>query len=208
MVVLRLLIRHSCLALFIMVGVVSCRPTMRHVNYNLYYIGDVKISNPVLVEFPYLCVSQYVCPDSILYCINDSDWLYRDDVFPYIEDVAAPTIYFPHKKVSHSPCFQYGYLPYEEDSIDYNTDYQLYHFHYGINTFECYMELNVDEDCNDYDFVVQPEDYSVNPLRYREYRLVMHQKFSLLQIICLKMKYRTYLEDNTELVNLDAFENE
>lgn len=48
-----------------------------------YYIGTLKIRNPVLLEFENYD-KMYVCSDSILYCCNDSDWINRKDVFPYI----------------------------------------------------------------------------------------------------------------------------
>ena len=60
----------------------ACSLNLQRNKYYQYYVGNIKIENPVVVEIG--VDSIYVCPDSILYCCNDSDWLCRDEVYPYL----------------------------------------------------------------------------------------------------------------------------
>lgn len=58
----------------------SQHPLLRNYCYR-YSLGKIEIDNPVIVSFD---GREYVCPDSaIMYC-SDSNWINRNDVYPYI----------------------------------------------------------------------------------------------------------------------------
>ena len=80
------MVRVKQIVLFIyFLGLCSCNNTMQQGRSYRYYVGTMKIENPVLVEFEDQNDRWYVCPDSALCYCNDSNWTHRDDVFPYIE---------------------------------------------------------------------------------------------------------------------------
>ena len=54
------------------VGLCSCSNSSQQGRYYRYYVGTMKIENPVLVEFENCDDMWFVCPDSALYCCNDS----------------------------------------------------------------------------------------------------------------------------------------
>lgn len=177
------------------IGLFSCNK-MQQSRYYRYYVGTMKIENPVLVEFEELDDKWYVCPDSALYCCNDSDWLNREDVFPYVSvvEIGEPMMtYFPRKQLIHLAFFIYKYPSYYEYSKLNN--YTLHHFYYDLNIFECYMEAT---DIFTFDNLVEVD---VDNLAFQEsddicskanefmYRLVVRDRYSVFQILRLKMQY-------------------
>lgn len=169
---------------------------MQQSRYYRYYVGTMKIENPVLVEFEDLNDKWYVCPDSTLCYCNDSNWTNREDVFPYISvvEIGEPVMtYFPREQINHLAYFMYNYSPYYEYSKKQN--YTIYHFYYDLNMFECYMEAT---DIYMFDNLVELGiDYSDNQETFNNYRkadeftyrLVVRDKYNIFQILRLKMKF-------------------
>lgn len=195
----KVLVRELVLFVYV-VCLSSCNLDMQKGRYYQYYIGTMKIVNPVAVEMG--TDSFYVCSDSILYCCNDSDWLCRDDVFPYIyfaEDSEPYETYFPRKKISQEICFQTGYPSfYEWGEVN---GYPVYRFYFGTNTFECYMQasdkfkycfdpVHIDVDIESkglsMDTIDADEEFYDCPMREKEYRLVVRKKYNIFQILKLK----------------------
>lgn len=175
----------------------SCN-RMQQNRYYRYYVGTMKIENPVLVEFEELDDKWYVCPDSALYCCNDSNWLQRNDVFPYVSvvEMGEPVMtYFPRKQLSHLAFFMYKYPSYYEYSRQHN--YIVHYFYYDLNMFECYMEATdifmfdnlVDVDFDFSDSQSSRTDDICSKSDQFTYRFVVHERYSIFQIIRLKMKY-------------------
>lgn len=201
------------LVLFVcFIGLCSCNGTMQQSRYYRYYVGSIKIENPVLVEFEKQVDMWFVCPDSALYCCNDSDWLYRDDVFPYrsVVEVGEPIMtYFPRKQLGYLKYVMYGYSAYYE--YGKMNNHIVHHFYYDLSTFECYMEAT---DINMFDNLVEDDiDYSDADDSYVSkrsgdfhgknqeymYRLVVRDKYNIYQIWRLKMKYpKPVLEKSIE----------
>lgn len=176
----------------------SCSNSLQQGRYYQYYVGTMKIEKPILVEFENQNDTWYVSPDSALYCCNDSSWLCRNDVFPYLPIVEfnplLPT-YFPRKELRHLAYFQWNYIPfYESDRINHHT---IYRFYYDINTFECYMqETNGWLDQDDID-VVEIDNASYDfQKREKKYRMVVRQKYNILQILRLKRVYKDYFDSD------------
>ena len=197
-----ILVRAKQLVLFIsFVLLCSCNNTMLQSGYYQYYVGTMKIENPVVVEFEKRndIGYWYVCPDSALYCSNDSDWLYRKDVFPYLPIVEfnplLPT-YYPRKELSHLTNFQWNYIPFYESGEIKN--HAIYRFYYDANTFECYMQAIGWEIGGDVDVELTTDevDNVPNNIRIREeqYRMVVRQKYNIFQILRLKWKYKDYFD--------------
>ena len=169
---------------------------MQQSRYYRYYVGTMKIENPVLVEFEDLNDKWYVCPDSALCYCNDSNWTNREDVYPYISvvEIGEPVMtYFPRKQINHLAYFMYNYPPYYEYSKKQN--YTIYHFYYDLNMFECYMEAT---DIYMFDNLVEFDiDYIDNQETFNNYRtadeftyrLVVRDKYNIFQILRLKMKF-------------------
>lgn len=190
----KIMVRVSLFFLFLfLIGLSSCSNNMQQSRYYRYYVGTMKIENPVLVEFEDQEDKWYVCPDSALCYCNDSNWTHRDDVFPYVSvvEIGEPVMtYFPRKQINHIAYFMYKYLPYYEYSKKYN--YTIHHFYYDLDMFECYMEatdiymfdnlVDVDYDYSDY------QELSNNCCKAKEftYRLVVRDKYNIFQIMRLK----------------------
>ena len=191
------MVRVKQIVLFIyFLGLCSCNNTMQQGRSYRYYVGTMKIENPVLVEFEDQNDRWYVCPDSALCYCNDSNWTHRDDVFPYVSvvEIGIPEMtYFPRKQLNHLAYFMYRYLPYYEYSKKYN--YTIHHFYYDLSMFECYMEAididmfdNLVDDDVEYSDTRTTHDLSVKTKEFA-YRLVVRDKYNLLQILRLKTKY-------------------
>lgn len=179
---------------------------MQNNNYYQYYIGNMVIENPIVIEIKDQDDMWYVCSDSILYCCHDSNWLYRDDVFPYLpiaDNNSTFLTYYPRKKLSHYTYFQVGYIPfYEYGNISNHT---IYKFYYGINSFECYMQtteecrymsfddIDLINDKSNYDNI---NDFNAKLIYQRKYRMVVRQKYNIFQILQLKRKYKFYFESD------------
>jgi hypothetical protein len=169
----------------------------------------MKIENPVLVEFENQDDKWYVCPDSALYCCNDSDWVHRDDVFPYrsVVEIGEPIMtYFPRKHLNHLAYFMYAYSPYYE--YGKKNSHSVYHFYYDLSMFECYMQA-INGKWSDWDDDIDIEVSNPNQTDIKSYsaeikdsnqeqiyRMVVRQKYNIFQIMRLKMKYRDYFESN------------
>ena len=191
------------------VGLCSCSNSSQQGRYYRYYVGTMKIENPVLVEFENCDDMWFVCPDSALYCCNDSDWVHRDDVFPYLPVVEynplLPT-YFPQRELRHLAYFQWSYIPfYECKRIQNHT---ICRFYYDVSTFECYMQA-INGKWSDWDDDIDVEVSNPNQTNIKSYsaeikdsnqeqiyRMVVRQKYNIFQIMRLKMKYRDYFESN------------
>lgn len=202
----KIIFRVKLLVIFLcFIGLYSCSNSMQQRRYYRYYVGTMRIKNPVIVEMGFDSI--YVCPDSALYCCNDSNWTHRDDVFPYVSvvEIGEPVMTFFHRKqINHIAYFMYKYLPYYEYSKKYN--YTIHHFYYDLDMFECYMEatdiymfdhlVDVDYDYSDY------QELSDNCCKAKEftYRLVVRDKYSISQILRLKMKFpKPELFEGTEM---------
>lgn len=201
------------LVLFVcFIGLCSCNGTMQQSRYYQYYVGTMKIENPVLVEFENSDDMWFVCPDSALYCCNDSDWLYRDDVFPYLPVVEfnplLPT-YFPHRKLCHWAYFQWNYIPFHESKRINN--HTICRFYYDVNIFECYMQATNGR-WSDWEDDIDVEVSSSEQTDVESncgtihhsnheliYRMVVRQRYNIFQIMKLKMKYpKPVLEKSIE----------
>lgn len=193
----KIMVRVIQLALFTcFVGLCSCSNSSQQGRYYRYYVGTMKIENPVLVEFENSDDMWFVCPDSALYCCNDSDWVHRDDVFPYrsVVEIGEPIMtYFPRKQLNHLAYFMYAYSPYYE--YGKKNSHSVYHFYYDLSMFECYMEAididmfdNLVDDDVEYSDTRTTHDLSVKTKEFA-YRLVVRDKYNLLQILRLKTKY-------------------
>ena len=184
----------------------ACSLNLQRNKYYQYYVGNIKIENPVVVEIG--VDSIYVCPDSILYCCNDSDWLCRDEVYPYllfvdVDDYQNPT-YFPRKRLSQLGLFQNKYIPFHENGQI--NGYPIYRFYYNVNTFECYMQamdecwfgraIDIDIDYPMGEYSGSYDDSNNLSQTEKTYRLVVRQKNNIFQIMTLKQKYKDYLESN------------
>lgn len=179
---------------------------MQKDRYYQYYVGSIKIENPMIVELEdYGENKWYVCPDSVLNSCNLSDWRYREDVYPYLHIVGDNphfTTYFPYKKLRYLMCFQYGYYPYYECGQVNNN--KTYKFIYDTNTFDCFMQET--DECwhaSLYDIDVDQsyvfmDSISCNNSSYcqhrfeKEYRLVVRQRYNIFQILRLKRKFKNY----------------
>lgn len=179
-----------------MMGLWSCSNRMQQGRYYRYYVGNMKIEKPVLVEFEDQNDRWYVCPDSALCYCNDSNWTHRDDVFPYVSvvEIGVPMMtYFPRKQINHLAYFMYKYLPHYEYSKEHN--YTIHHFYYELDMFECYMEATdiymfdnlVDVDYDYLDYREPSDDYSKE--KEFTYRLVVRDKYNIFQILRFIMKY-------------------
>lgn len=191
------------------VGFCSCCNSIEQGKYYQYYIGTMKIKNPILVQLEEQSNMWYVCPDSALYCCNDLDWLCRDDVFPYLPIVEFNSLlrtYYPRKELSQMPYFQWDYFPfYESERINNHT---IFRFYYDVNTFECYMQatneswLDWDDDIDigvsKFEQIdVEPNYISNrNPNCESNYKMVVRQKHNIFQIMRLKRKYRNFFDSN------------
>lgn len=163
-------------------------------SYYQYHIGVMHIEHPILVEFVEKDM-WYVCPDSVLYCCNDSNWLFRDDVFPYLlvafNTEQQPT-YYP--QIPKSMYSQQGYYPYYKSAKQISDKFTIYHFYYGLNKFDCYLEAkngfwyDVTDPC-----FQNPWADEFNYFQYsKEYQMVVQHKYNIFQLFCLKQKYRIY----------------
>lgn len=193
----KIMVRVKQLILFTtcIIGICSCS-RMQNSRYYRYHVGTMKIEKPVLVEFKKQADGWFVCPDSALYCCNDSNWLHRNDVFPYANVIGLdePVItYFPRKQFTHLAYFMYKYTPCYEYSKKNN--YTIHHFYYDLNIFECYMEAT---DIHMFDYLVDNDiEYSNNQGLYNHhrdaeeftYRMVVRDKYNIFQILLLKMKH-------------------
>ena len=78
-------VRVICLVLLV-IGVLfifiahSQHSPLRNYCYR-YSLGRIEIDNPVIVSFDGM---EYVCPDSAVKYCSDSNWINRNDVYPYI----------------------------------------------------------------------------------------------------------------------------
>lgn len=206
----KILVRIIQLTLVIcFVGLCSCTNRMQQCRYYQYYVGTMRIDNPVLVEFEKQDDMWFVCSDSALYCCNDSDWLNRDDVFPYLPVVEFNSLfptYFPRKELSHLAYFQWNYVPfYKCERIDNHT---ICRFYYDVNLFECYMQA-LDEEWNNLDDDI---DIGVSKAKMKEakqnnisksisnckgnYKIVVRQKLNIFRIMMLKKMYKDKFDDN------------
>ncbi len=176
----------------------SCTSQIK-TRYYQYYIGTMEIENAIIVEFPERD-TLFVCPDSIIYCCNDSDWLCRHDVFPYLlvaENSSQTPTYFPQKKLCQLLYFQKGYYPFYKCKEQTNKNFTTYHFFYGLNKFECYMQAINGRwfDITD-PFHLDPYADSLDYLSYgKEYRLVVRHKYNIFQILKLQIKYKNHFDD-------------
>lgn len=107
-------------ALFICIAH-SQHPLLRNYCYR-YSLGRIEINNPVIVSFD---GREYVCPDSaIMYC-SDSDWINRNDVYPYVfmaEERRKPISY--SSLLHKTRLWDKHYYPFYVDTI--SSYYKLY----------------------------------------------------------------------------------
>lgn len=111
-------IRITCLVLFIISTLLICIAHSQHLPLRNYYyrysIGRIEIDNPVIVSFD---GKEYVCPDSAITYCSDSNWINRNDVYPYVFMVeeGKPVSYssFLHK----TRLWDEHYYPFYVDTI-------------------------------------------------------------------------------------------
>lgn len=200
----KVIYRHVILLLILFLS--SCNSDNIENGYYRYWLGEIRIDNPILVSFHNLygkdfidpAETAFVCPDSIIYCCLDSNWRRRDDVYPYIAFLDEPGDLQPsyrNKTFNIRRLFEkfIPYYPFETtDDTDTTTcEVSFYKFHYNLNTFDAYMQA-VDGyfyDPSDPNFEDAEAD-CYNAFAYsNRYRIAVRHHYSLWQIIKLGKKY-------------------
>lgn len=158
----------------------------------IYTMGKVYIENPVLVY--YKDRSQFfVCADTAITYYPDSNWIDREDVYPYILVWPKNDVWANHT-VCHSNIFQpyrwydKNYYPFEE-SKNMDENVILCHFNSRVHIFDAFMQASDYQWCSDNPDEPYADDLYLIRYRRDRYQMVLRHHYSLIQIIWLRLTH-------------------